>query len=247
MSKKAAIVTGGGTGIGIAICVALARVGFNVVVSYSHSKEGAEKAVAQIKEEGGDAIAVQAAVQNEADVVALFKACSDTYGRIDAVVNNAGIGWRIEMKDLTVEDYEKVFDVNARGTFLMCREAARTIEDGGRIVNISTGATRGISPGMAVYTASKSAVEAFGKVLAKELAPREITVNNILPGMIDTPMLEGKTTPRDKLVEMGARATPFGRIGQPDEIADVVVMLCAESGRFLSGQSIGVDGATQTC
>lgn len=247
MSKKAAIVTGGGTGIGIATSIALAKVGFNVVVSYANSKEGAERAVNQIKKDGGDAIAVQAAVQNEDDVTALFQACKDTYGRVDAVINNAGIGWRIEMKDLTVEDFEKVFDVNVRGTFLMLREASRTIEDGGRIVNISTGATRGISPGMSVYTASKSAVEAFGKVLAKELGPREITVNNILPGMIDTPMLEGKATPRDKLAKMGAAATPFGRIGQPEEIADVVVMLCTEAGRFISGQGIGVDGGTQTC
>jgi 3-oxoacyl-[acyl-carrier protein] reductase len=247
MHKKVAIVTGGGTGIGIATCVALARVGYNIVVSYSSSKDGAEQAVKKIKEEGGEALAVQASVQNETDVVRLFKTCIDTYGKINAVINNAGIGWRIEMVDLTVEDYEKVFDVNVRGTFLMCREAARTIEDGGRIVNISTGATRGISAGMSIYTASKSAVEAFGKVLAKELGPREITVNNVLPGMIDTPMLEGKATPRDKLEKMGAAATPFGRIGQPDEIADVVVMLCTEAGRFLSGQSIGVDGGTQTC
>ena len=247
MYKKVAIVTGGGTGIGISTSIALGKAGFNVVVSYSNSKEGAESAVRKIKENGGDAIAIKAAVEIEEEVISLFQASKETYGRIDAVINNAGIGWRIEMKDLTIEDFEKVFDVNAKGTFLMLREASRTIEDGGRIVNISTGGTRGISPGMSVYTASKSAVEAFGKVLAKELGPREITVNNILPGMIDTPMLEGKTTPRDKLAAMGASATPFGRIGQPEEIADVVVMLCTEAGRFISGQSIGVDGGTQPC
>lgn len=245
MSKKAAVVTGGGTGIGAATCIALAKQGFNVVVGYSRSKEGADKVVKQIITGGGEAISFQVAVEKEADVIALFQACQDTFGGVDVVVNNAGIGYRLPMVELTTEDYDQIFDVNARGTFHMCREAARKIEDGGRIVNVSTGGTRGIGAGMSLYTASKMAVEGFAMVLSQELGERGVTVNNVLPGMVDTPMLEGKATPRDKLAKMGAMASPLKRIAQPEEIADAIVMLCTEAGRFINGQNICVDGGAQ--
>lgn len=241
-ASRVAIVTGGGTGIGRAISLRLARDGLRVVVVWSRSAEGAQQTVGHIEAQGGTAFAHQADIAREDDVLALFAAAKARYGRIDVVINNAGIGHMKSLKDIRMETYDHIFSVNARGTFMMCREAARTLEDGGRIVNISSGITVANSEGMALYAGSKAALEAFAKVLARELAPRGITVNIVSPGMTDTPMLEGGDAAM--LRKVGASLAALKRLGQPEDVADGVAALVSNDGRWITGQNIHVDGGT---
>lgn len=239
---RVAIVTGGGTGIGRAISLRLARDGLRVVVVWSRSAEGARQTVTDIEAQGGAAFAHQADIAREDDVLALFAATKARYGRIDVVINNAGIGHMKPFRDIRMEAYDHIFSVNARGTFMMCREAARCIEDGGRIVNISSGITVSNSEGMALYAGSKAALEAFAKVLARELAPRGITVNIVSPGMTDTPMLEGGDAAL--LRKVGASMAAMKRLGQAEDVADGVAALVSSDGRWITGQNIHVDGGT---
>lgn len=241
-SRRVAIVTGGGTGIGRALCRRLARDGLRIVVVWSRSADGARQTVDDIEAQGGTAFAHQADITREDDVLALFAAAKARYGRIDVVINNAGIGHMQPVKDIRMEAYDHIFSVNARGTFMMCREAARTLEEGGRIVNISSGITVTNSEGMALYAGSKAALEAFAKVLARELAPRGITVNIVSPGMTDTPMLEGGDAVM--LRKVGANLAALKRLGQPEDIADGVAALISTDGRWITGQNIHVDGGT---
>ncbi len=239
---RVAIVTGGGTGIGRAVCLRLARDGLRVVVAYARSADGAARTVADIEAAGGTAFSQRADIASEADVQALFAAPRARYGRVDVVINNAGIGHMKPFRDIGMEAYDRIFATNARGTFMMCREAARCIEDGGRIVNISSGITVANSEGMALYAGSKAALEAFAKVLARELAPRGITVNIVSPGMTDTPMLEGGNA--EMLRKVGASLAAMKRLGQPEDVADGVAALVSPDGRWITGQNIHVDGGT---
>lgn len=239
---RVAIVSGGGTGIGRAICLRLARDGLTVAVVYSRSAEGAAQTVAQIEAAGGTAVALSADIAREEEVLALFAAVRQRFGRVDVVINNAGIGHMKSFKDIGMEAYDRIFATNARGTFMMCREAARCIEDGGRIVNISSGITVANSEGMALYAGSKAALEVFAKVLARELAPCGITVNIVSPGMTDTPMLEGGNA--EMLRKVGASLAAMKRLGQPEDVADGVAALVSNDGRWITGQNVHVDGGT---
>lgn len=239
---RVAIVTGGGTGIGRAVCLRLARDGLRVVVAYARSAEGAAQTVAAIEAAGGSAFVQRADIASEADVQALFAVARERYGRVDVVINNAGIGHMKPFRDIGMEAYDRIFATNARGTFMMCREAARCIEDGGRIVNISSGITVANSEGLALYAGSKAALEAFAKVLARELAPRGITVNIVSPGMTDTPMLEGGNA--EMLRKVGASLAAMKRLGQPEDVADGVAALVSNDGRWITGQNVHVDGGT---
>lgn len=241
MGEKVAVVTGGGTGIGSAICKRLARE-YSLVVVYSRSADGANAVVKEITDGGGVACAKQADISVEAEVMELFRFVKAEYGRVDVVINNAGIGHMKPFAEISMAEYDHLFNINARGTFMMCREAARTIEDHGRIINISTGATKSNMPGMALYTASKIAIEGFSKVLAKELGPRGITVNIVSPGMTDTPMLEGGDA--EALKRYGAQAAAMKRCGQPEDVADAVSALVSHDCRWITGQNISVSGGS---
>jgi 3-oxoacyl-[acyl-carrier protein] reductase len=242
MNRRVALVSGGGTGIGRAVCLRLARDGFVVEVGYRNSAAGAEETVAAITSGGGSAMATQVDITAEEQVLAFFATAKARHGRVDVVVNNAGIGHMKAFAETTASQYERIFATNARGTFMMCREAARHIEDNGRIVNISTGATMANPAGMALYVGSKMAVEGFTKVLARELAPRGITVNAVSPGMTDTPMLLGGDA--ESLRRYGAAAAAMGRLGQPEDVADAVAALVSADGRWITGQVIHADGGT---
>lgn len=241
-SPRIALVSGGGTGIGRAICQRLARDGLHVVVAYGHSQQAAAETVASITASGGIASSLKADIREEAEVAALFKATLERHGQLDVLINNAGIGHLCAFKDTSMADYDRLFAINARGSFMMCREAARCLRDSGRIINISSGITVANSAGMALYAGSKAALEAFAKVLARELAPRGITVNNVLPGMTDTPMLESGDAPM--LRKVGAKLAAMQRLGQPEDIADAVAALVSNDGRWITGQNIHVDGGT---
>lgn len=242
-TSKTAIITGGGTGIGAAIAKRLAKESCAVMVSYSKSQDAAKQVVDHIKKAGGEADMCGADVKNAKAVSALFKHTLEKYGAINIVVSNAGIGHFSSMADTTDEDYDMIFDTNTRGTFNMCREAARHIADGGRVINISSGITQRSMGGMGLYTASKLALEGLSKTLAHELAARQITVNTISPGMTETPILDGAQDPQ-ALREMGAASALFKRLGQPEDIADMVAALVSHDGRWVTGQNIHVDGGT---
>lgn len=241
-TRRVALVSGGGTGIGQAVSIRLARDGFAVVVGYARSGAGAGATVAAIQAAGGTAFAHRVDVTVEDEVIAFFAAAKAAYGRVDVVVNNAGIGHMKAFAEIPMSHYDYTFATNARGTFMMCREAARHLEDQGRIVNISTGATVANPAGMALYVGSKMAVEGFTKVLARELAPREITVNAVAPGMTETPMLQGGDV--EALRKYGAAAAAMRRMGTPEDIADGVAALVSADGRWITGQVIHVDGGT---
>ena len=237
---RVAIVTGGGTGIGAATCKRLAQDGCRVVVGYSRSHDGASAVAAAINEGGGTAMAAAADICDEQAVIALFAKTEAEYGGVDIVINNAGVGHLKPVADISMDEYDYMFNLNTRGTFMMCREAARKIRDHGRIINISTGATTSNSAGMSLYTASKIAIEGFTKVLARELGPRNIAVNVVSPGMTDTPMLDGGDA--DALRKYGASAAAMQRCGEPGDIADAVAALVSRDGRWITGQNIGVNG-----
>ncbi|MFD9129393.1 SDR family oxidoreductase [Kitasatospora sp. NPDC059571] len=236
---KVAIVTGGAGGIGSAVSQGLAADGHHVVIAYRSSAEAAKQLVAGIEATGGSAVAVQADVADAAQVTALFGHAADRFGRIDIVVNNAGTMIPRPLADLDTEILDAVFDVNVRGALNVLREASVKLADGGRIVNISSTLVQEPIPGSGAYAASKAALELFGKVAAKELGPRGITVNSLrvgptVPGMFSQ-------APAERQAAMAA-ASPFGRMGRPQDIADVISFLAGDAGRWITGQVVTVDG-----
>lgn len=241
MDRKVAIVTGGGTGIGSAVCRRLAGE-CAVAVVYCNSSAGAETVAEQIRAEGGTARVERCDIAVEAEVTALFERVIEAWGHVDVVINNAGIGHLKPFKAISMTEYDHIFNTNTRGTFMMCREAAKHIRDGGRIINVSTGATTSNMKGQSLYTASKIAVEGFSKVLARELGPRGVTVNIVSPGMTDTPMLDGGDA--EALRQYGAQAAAMKRCGQPADVADAIAALVGPDCRWITGENISVSGGS---
>lgn len=241
-SQKIAIVTGASRGIGRAIAKRLSLDGFAVVVNYAHNREKAEAVVREIHGEGGDAIAVQGDVSKAQDVESLFDWAEKTYGGVDVLINNAGIQTPkpINIADTDDELYNKIFNINTRGTFLMLRQAALRLRNSGHIVNFSTSAIGLAMPGYAIYSGAKIAVEIFTNIMAKELRGRNITVNAIAPGPTATDLFyQGKS---EELIEKFARQAPLERLGQPDDIASAVAFLVSPEGSWVNGQILRVNG-----
>jgi 3-oxoacyl-[acyl-carrier protein] reductase len=235
-----AIVTGAGRGIGRAVALRLAADGHRVVVNYAQSAGAAAGVVSEIERGGGAAVAIQADVRHPEELERLFDETIARFGRIDVLVNNAGMMALKPLADVTEEEFDAQFDLNVKGTFFACRQAARTMSDGGVIINFSSSTTALMIPGYAAYVATKGAVEQFSHVLAKELGPRGIRVNVISPGPTDTPLFnDGKS--EETLAQM-ARMHAFGRIAQTEEIADAVAMLAGPDARWITGQNIRVNG-----
>lgn len=237
LKGKVAIVTGASRGIGRSIAERLAHDGASVVVNYTRSSEEAKKVVSGIEGKGAKAIAVQADVGRIADVRRLFQEAEKAFGRLDILVNNAGIFWMKPIAEVTEEDYDHIFAVNAKGQFFAMQEAAKRIADGGRIVNISTGGTQLAFPGISAYGGTKSALEFFTKVAAKELGARKITVNTVSPGYTETDMLSDPT-----FRTIGIEASPLKRLGTPKDIADVVAFLVSDEGGWITGDTIQAGG-----
>lgn len=233
LKGKTALVTGAARGIGRAIAERLAAEGARVAVNYSSSAAAAGELAERL---GG--IAVRADVGQRRQVMEMFDRAEAVFGGLDIVVNNAAVAVMRPLADFSDEEFERVFAVNTRGAFYCCREAARRLRDGGRIVNISTGATVGGTAGGSVYCASKAAVEQFTRALARELAPRRITVNTVSPGFTETDMLASLP----HLAELAPQLTPLGRAGKPEEIAAAVAWLCTEDARWITGQNIQAGG-----
>jgi len=239
-NSQVAIVTGASRGIGAAITRRLAADGFAVAVNYASSSQEADAIVAQLQAQGAKAIAVKADVSKADDVRRMYEITERELGKVDVLVNNAGILKTVALAETSDALYDQTFDINVRGTFNTLREAAKRLNDGGRIINLSSTTLALNMPGYAVYNATKAAIESFTKVFAKELRGRNITVNAVAPGPIATSLfLDGKT---EEQIQTFAKMPPLQRLGQPDDIASVVAFLAGPDSGWVNGQILRANG-----
>jgi 3-oxoacyl-[acyl-carrier protein] reductase len=245
LTGKVAVVTGASKGIGAAIAKALAAQGASVVVNYASSRAGADKVVADITAAGGKAVAVGGDVSKAADAKGIIDSAIETYGRLDVLVNNSGVYEFAALDEITEAHFHKHFDVNVLGLLLVTQAAAKHLGEGGSIVNVSSVVTRITPPTTAVYTATKGAVDAITGVLAKELGPRKIRVNSVNPGMVETEGAHTAGVIGSDFETWAISTTPLGRIGQPDDIADVVTFLASDDARWLTGESLIASGGSR--
>src|SRR5216684_1172459 len=239
-SLRSAIVTGASRGIGSTVAKRLARDGFAIVVNYAGNAAKAGEVVAEIKAAGGQAFAVQADIANVAKVESLFKQTQDTYGRIDVVVNNAGIMPLSPIAKGDVASFDKVIATNLRGAFLVLGQAARHISEGGRIIAFSSSVLAKAFPTYGPYIASKAGVEGLVHVLANELRGRNVTVNAVAPGPVATELfLNDKTSVQ---IEQLSKLPPLERLGRPEDIANVVSFLAGPDGGWVNGQVLRING-----
>ena len=240
LSGKVAIVTGGSRGIGRAIALRLAADGASIAFSYRHNVDAANRTRQDIAALGAECMAMAADMAHLSDIHELFDETLACFDRIDILVNNAGTAKFGPVADVAEEDYDRIFAVNTRGVFFAMQEAARRMADGGRIVNISSGITILGGPGGSVYAASKAAVEQFTMAAAKELGVRGITVNTVSAGGTETDLLD-EVVPKDLQARM-AQNSAFGRLGRPEDIADVIAFLASDQSRWITGQNIRATG-----
>ncbi|MFS2155751.1 SDR family oxidoreductase [Pseudomonas sp. Pseusp122] len=237
---KTAIVTGGSRGIGQAIATRLAADGFAVVINFTHNAARAEETVASIKAAGGTAIAIQADVGNPDEVAALFNGTKQAFGHIDVVVNSAGVMPMAMITEGSLADFDKVIATNLRGAFLVLAQAAAHIEEGGRIIALSTSVIAKSFPAYGPYIASKAGVEGLVHVLANELRGRGITVNAVAPGPVGTDLFfEGKS---DEQIRQIANLAPLERLGTPEDIANAVAFLAGPDGAWINSQVLRANG-----
>jgi len=243
LAGKVAVVTGASKGIGAEIARQLADEGASVVVNYASSKEGAERVVADIAKKGGKAVAVQANVAKPADIRRLFDEAKKAFGRLDVLVNNAGIYEFAPLESITAEHFHKLFDLNVLGLLLTTQEAARHFgPEGGSVVNISSVASTLAPPTTSVYSATKAAVDAVTRSLSKELAPRKIRVNSINPGMVETEGVHAAGIAESDFRKQTEAQTPLGRIGQPQDIAPAAVFLASSDSGWITGETMYLSG-----
>jgi 3-oxoacyl-[acyl-carrier protein] reductase len=243
LTNQVAVVTGASKGIGAGIAVALAAEGASVVVNYASSKEGADRVVKEITGKGGKAIAVQADVSKPADVTRLFAETKKAYGKLNILVNNAGIYQFAPLEGVTEKLFHDHFNLNVLGLLLASREAVKLIgPEGGSIINVGSGVSTINPPNTSVYTATKAAVDSITGVLAKELGPRKIRVNSINPGMIETEGVHAGGFIEGDFRKWVETQSPLGRIGQSDDIAPTAVYLASSDSKYLTGETIRVTG-----
>jgi 3-oxoacyl-[acyl-carrier protein] reductase len=242
LTGKVAVVTGASKGIGAAIARALGAEGASVVVNYASSKEGAEKVVEGIRAQGGKAVAVKADVSKAAEAQALIDDALKAFGRLDVLVNNSGVYEFAPIEGVTEESFDRLFNVNVRGLLFVTQAAVKHLSEGGSIINIGSGVTRITPPNSAVYTATKGAVDAITGVLSRELGPRKIRVNSLNPGMVETEGTHSAGFIGSDFEKQLTAQVPFGRIGQPEEIADIAVFLASKESRWLTGETLLASG-----
>ena len=240
VQNKVTVVTGASKGIGAEIALEMAKEGAKVVVNYLSDKNAAEALSAAIIENGGTAIAIQADVTKSEDVQRLFEETNKNFGKIDTLINNAGIYKFEPFEMITEEEFRRQFDSNVLGTILSIQEALKYFnENGGSIINISSVASIKPTPMTLLYSATKSAVDSITRTLSKELSGRKIRVNSILPGPTET---EGNRVLGTEMEQFIVANTPFGRVGQPKDISKLSVFLASDDASWITGQKISVSG-----
>lgn len=237
---KVAIVTGASRGIGRAIAVRLAQQGMAVVVNYASNRQQADEVVRQIRQAGGEALAVSADVAAPEAVSALFAQAKQHYGRVDVVVNSAGVMANTAIGSGDLAQFDAMISINLRGAFIVLGEAARQLTAGGRIIALSTSVIAKSFPGYGPYIASKAGVEGLVRVLANELRGREITVNAVAPGPVATELFFNGKTPEQ--IEHITRLAPLERLGTPEDIANAVAFLAGPEGGWINGQVLRSNG-----
>lgn len=239
-NSQVAIVTGASRGIGAEVARRLARDGFAVAINYASSSKEADALAVELAAQGTKAIAVKANVADAGEVRAMFGTVEQQLGKIDVLVNNAGVLKALPLAETSDALYDQTFDINVRGTFNTLREAAARMNEGGRIVNFSSTTLALNMPGYAIYNATKAAVEAFTHVFAKELRGRRITVNAVAPGPVATSLfLDGKT---EEQIKTFANMPPLQRLGEPEDIAAVVSFLAGTDAGWVNGQILRANG-----
>lgn len=240
LNGKVAIVTGASRGIGRQIALQLAQAEAKVVVNYSSNQGKAVEVVKEIEQSGGEAVAIRANVGKVSEVEALFSETLERFGRVDILVNNAGIMENVTIADVTEEIFDRNFEINVKGTYFACQQAMKHMSQGGTIINFSTSVSGAMLPGYSVYAATKGAVEQLTRQLAKEFGPKDIIINCVAPGQVATELfLNGKS---EELVNSFRKMNAFGRLGEPEDIANVVDLLVSDKARWITGQTIRVNG-----
>jgi 3-oxoacyl-[acyl-carrier protein] reductase len=243
LTNQVAVVTGASKGIGAGIAKAFAAEGASVVVNYASSKEGADRVVQEITAKGGKAIAVQGDVSKQADITRLFAETKKAYGKLNILVNNAGVYDLLPLEGVTEEHFHRHFNLNVLGLLLTTKEAVKLIgPGGGSIINVGSGVSSVTPPNSAVYTATKGAVDAITGVLAKELGPRKIRVNSLNPGMIETEGVQAAGFIESDFRKWVEAQSPLGRIGQTDDISPTAVYLASSDSKYLTGEILRVTG-----
>ena len=243
LNNKVAVVTGASKGIGAGLAKALAAEGASVVVNYSSSKADAERVVGDIAKAGGKAVSIQGDVSKASDVQRLFAETKKKFGRLDVLVNNAGVYGFAALADITEDQFHWMFNTNVLGLILASQEAAKQFgPEGGSIINIGSTVTAITPPTSAVYTATKGAVDAVTHVLAKELGPRKIRVNSLNPGVVETEGVHAAGFMGSDFLKQFEAQTPLGRIAQPDDIAPIAVFLASQDSGWLTGETLLASG-----
>jgi 3-oxoacyl-[acyl-carrier protein] reductase len=243
LTDRIAVVTGASKGIGAEIARELAAAGATVAVNYASDKSGADRVVDEIAKRGGTAVAIQANVAKKADVQRLFAATSQAFGKIDILLNNAGVYEFGSLEEITEESFHRQFDVNVLGLLLATQEGVKHFNPaGGSIINISSTTTSITPAATAVYTGTKGAVDAITRTLAKELAPRKIRVNAINPGMVETEGVTAAGYDQGEFRKQVEAQTPLSRIGRPDDIAPAAAFFASDDSKWITGEILRVAG-----
>lgn len=242
LTGKVAIITGSSRNLGRAYAEALARNGANIIVHYhtSDDKKDASETLSLVEKQGAKAIAVGGDLGNLTVVKNVFDEAVKAFGRIDIVINNAGVIVKKPFLEITEEDFDRCFAINAKAAFFIMQEAARRIEDNGRIINIGTTILGATIPNYSVYAGSKAPLEDFTRALAKEIGPRGVTVNTVAPGPIDTPFYHSAETPESEA--RAKQATSAGRLGTVDDVVPVIEFLASPASQWVTAQTIFVNG-----
>jgi 3-oxoacyl-[acyl-carrier protein] reductase len=243
LNGKIAVITGASKGIGAGIAKEFASEGAAVVVNYASSKTDADKVVDEITKGGGKAVAVQGSVAKKAEVERLFAAAEKAFGKIDILVNNAGVYEFLPLEEISEQHFHRHFDTNVLGMLLVTQEALKHFNsDGGSIINISSLASTLTPPTAVVYNATKGAVDAITRTLAKELGPRKIRVNSVNPGMVITDGVISGGFHESEFRKMLESQTPLGRVGQPDDIAPAAVFFASDDSKWITGETLLIAG-----
>jgi tetrahydroxynaphthalene reductase len=253
LTGKVALVTGSGRGMGRETALELARRGADIVVNYANSSQAADELVAEIKSMGRDAIAVKANVSDVSQIIEMFAEAKKHFGKLDIVVSNSGVVSFGHLKDVTEEEFDRVFNINTRGQFFVAREAYKNLEVGGRIILMGsiTGQAKGV-PKHTVYSGSKGTIETFVRCMAIDCGDKKITVNAVAPGGIKTDMYHavckeyipnGENLNEEQVDEYAATWSPMNRVGLPIDVARVTAFLASQDGEWVNGKVIGIDGA----